>query len=307
MSGHSAGRSPSLAGGGGEDVGDRTLVSAQLAPDQQRASVAVGALALRLHSSGWEDAVQCLHTYTVLAEQAQRQYAAAAQARAASPDGARPAAPAPAPAAAPPPPPGGSMAVRLHVRCLVLEVLADAELPPLRGSMDSASWDSTLSLVPACILRAQLQLEAAAAPDCGSRVQASVPGLLVLVGAVPAALVMASPAEPLELPLSDALLGLHRLELSLVSQQQHRQLQPAATTADGKVVLGDAHQVSVGASLAHASLWAQPRNLCAAAALAGHAQALAARLAEVLPLADLEPAGPAEQVGVPLWAWPGLA
>lgn len=292
-------RSPSLAGSvTPAGSAGRTLVSAQVLPEEHRAVVAVDAVSLRLHAAGWDGALKCLHTYAVLAQQAQRQYSAAAAARAASPATAR-RLPVVAAAAAlhSVEPPARGVAVRLHLRSLLLELLADAQQQPLHGSAGSSSWGSSAeSLVPACTVQAELQLDMALAPDAGSHVDVLVPGLLLSFGTVPVASAALSSPAPLAIPPSDALLGLHRLELSLVSQQQHVQAQPAATTSEGSVLVGAVHQVSVGASLAHASVWAHPRNLCGAAALAGHARELAVRLADVLPQADYEPAAPAERV-----------
>lgn len=295
-------RSPSFAGSATGAAGGCTTVTAQLLPQQQQAVVSIDSIVLRLHAAGWEGAVQCLHTYAVLAQQAQRQYAAAAAARAASPLGVHPA-PAKAAGAGNKQPvataegePGSSAAVRLHLQSLLVEVLADEE-PQLYSSADSGSWGGGESLVPAAAMQAELQLSAELAADGSSRVHMLLPGLLLSVGAVSPAAAAAPPPALLGLPLGDALVGLHRLELSLVSRQQHRQLQPAATTAEGSVLVGAAHQVSVGASLMQASLWAHPRNLCAAAALAGHAQALAASLAAHLPLrGDVKAGASVEQV-----------
>jgi hypothetical protein len=178
---------------------------------------------------------------------------------------------------------GGGAAVRLHLQSLLVELLADEEAQT-SSSTDSGSWGADEALVPAAALQAELQLSAELAPDGSSRVHLLLPGLLLSVGAVSASAAAAAPPALLGLTLGDALVGLHSLELSLVSQQQHRHLQPAATTAEGSVLVGAARQVSVGATLVQASLWAHPRNLCAAAALAGHAHALAASLAAHLPL-----------------------
>lgn len=293
-------RSPSFAGSASGAAGGCTTVTAQLLPEQQQAAISIDSIVLRLHAAGWEGAVQCLHTYAVMAQQAQRQYAAAAAARSASPLGVRPAPPkAPSAGATQPAAAaeeqGSCAAVRLHLQSLLVELLADEE-PQLHSSADSGSWGEDESLVPAAALQAQLQLSADLAADGSSRVHLLVPGLLLSVGAVSPATAAAPPPALLGLPLADALVGLHRLELSLVSQQQHRQLQPAATAAEGSVLVGAARQVSVGASLAQASLWAHPRNLCAAAALAGHAQAVAASLAAHLPLqGDVEAGASAEQ------------
>ncbi|PSC70464.1 Methionine gamma-lyase isoform A [Micractinium conductrix] len=294
--------SPGSAAGGlaaerfdGEDGGQqrdegRTVIAAQLQLQAaQHAVVTINTLALRAHAAGWEEAAQCLHTYAVLAEQAQRQYATASEARAASPwghqqgggGGVQPAAARASDTAAPP----GALALRLHLRSLLLEAVADGE-----GSFGGPG------LVPALTLQAQVQLEADRGADGASRLQLAVPGLLLAVGTVASAGAApgdgggcnAGPPATLALPLQDSLLGLRGLELSLVSQQQRRHSQPAATTADGSVQLGDAHQVSVGATLAQASVWAYPRNLCAAAALAGHAQVLAAGVAAQLPLGELD-------------------
>ena len=294
-------RSPSFAGSASGGAGDCTTVVARLHPEEQQAAVTIDSIVLRLHSAGWEGAVQCLHTYAVLAEGMQPMVLPLAAACAASPLGGRPA-PAKPVGAAPKQPAaaeeqGGSAAVQLHLQSLLIELLADED-PQQMSSADSGSWGGAEALVPAAALQTELQLSAELAADGGSRVHLLLPGLLLSVGAVSPAAAAAPPPALLGLPLADALIGLHHLELSLVSQQQHRQLQPAATTAEGSVLVGAARQVSVGASLVQASLWAQPRNLCAAAALAGHAQALAASLATHLPLqSDVDVGASVDQVG----------
>jgi hypothetical protein len=275
-------------------------------PGGQRAAVEVPSLALRLHATGWEDAARCAHTYAVLAQQAQRQYRLASQARAASPlgRGPRPAADAAAAASSEDVPQQGTT-LALHLQAVLLEVVADGELA---GDEDAAQHSGSerssagggRSLVPACVLTGELQLEARRSSDGASHLTAQLPGLLLRVGVVPAAAAAAARghtpgggrAAPacLALPLQDSLLGLHRLDLSLVSQQQQRQLQPAATTADGSVVVAAARLLSAGASLAQLSLWAHPRNLCAAAAFAAHARQLGRALADALPPRGGEPA-----------------
>ena len=286
-----AGRSSSSVGRSGDSC---TLVTAQL--EHQRAVVTVDSVAVRLHAAGWEEAAQCLRMYAVQAEQAQRQFAAAAEARAASSAVlARPASAAAtasskqraAEQASAAPAQQQHLAVQLHLQSLLVELVADAQQQ--RHSSGGGGFDSADGLVPVCTLQAQLQLDTEQAADGRSRLKLLLPGLLLAAGAVRAAAVAppgsaaagGAPA-PLVLPLQESLLGLRHLEVSLLSQEQQRQLQPAATTADGSVLLGAAHQVSVGVTLAQASVWAHPRNLCAAAALAGHAQALAAGLAAQL-------------------------
>lgn len=296
-----------LSGSGGAAIG--TVVAVQLAERLGQAVVEIDSMALRVHAAGWEDAAQCLHTYAVLAQEAQRQYTASAEARAASPLGHRRLLPAPTSGAAKQSPTEQEeqvqrqgLALRLHLRALLVELLADAEqqeaAPQGGAGSGSGSLGSGQGLLPACTLQAQLRVEASQGAEGSSQLKLLVPGLLLAVGVVPDSVAAgdggggSSGLPPaLALPLQDSLLGLHRLELSLVSQQQQRQLQPAATTADGSVLLGPAHQVSVGASLAHASLWAHPRNLCAAAALAGHARALAEGLAGSLGGGEFEVAG----------------
>lgn len=289
--------SPSLAGSA-SGSSSCTTVTAWLQPEHRQVAVELDAVALRLHAAGWEEAAQCVLTYAVLAEQAQRQYTVAAAARAASPLVARRAAAAAASLAPAAVSHGGSTGVRLHLHSLLVELLADGDMQAAHSSADS-SWEPGDSPIPAATLQTALQVEAEAAADGRSRVRVTVPGLLLAVGVVPAGVASSSPLAPLALPLSDSLLGLHRLELSLVSQQQPRQLQPAATTAEGSVLLGPAHQVSVGATLAQASVWANPRNLCCAAALAGHAQVLVAELAVHLPAADFEAPGSSQVRGTP--------
>jgi hypothetical protein len=235
--------------------------------------------------------------YAVQAEQAQRQFAAAAEARAAT--SAAPARPASAAATASSkqkaaeqagaePVQQQHLAVQLQLQSLLVELVADAQ-QQRHSSGDGSGFDCAEGLVPVCTLQAQLQLDTEQAADGRSRVKLLLPGLLLATGAVPVVAVVASGGTtaggalaPLALPLQESLLGLRHLDVSLLSQEQQRQLQPAATTADGSVLLGAAHQVSVGVTLAQASVWAHPRNLCAAAALAGHAQALGAGLAAQL-------------------------
>ena len=293
------------AGDDSSDARTRVVVAMR----QQLAEVAVDVVAVRAHAAGWEPAAQCLNTYAVMAEQARSQLAASTEARAGAHGAARPAA---APGAAskqaaselrrhqspqpprqrlPAPPAstpreGAQSALRLRLRQLLVEVVADAELDaPDSGDDSSAGSGGGDALLPACALHAELQVDLwRDAADASSRLKLALPGVLVVVGAVPASTVAScgasGAAAPAALPLllSDSLLGLRLLEANTLTREQQRQVQPAATTAEGSVQLSAAHQTSIGVSLAQASLWAHPRNLCAVAALAGRAQALAAAL-----------------------------
>jgi hypothetical protein len=305
------------------------MVSFQLT--DRRAALAVDTLALRVHTAGWEDAAHCFHTYLVLAEQAQQQYASAADARAAL--HAAPRRPRAATASAAPSHAAAAgeeglqqhgMSLQLQLQSFLVDVVADAEqqhgeqvdmheheqeqdeqeeeeeeeeqeqedeVEERPGNEGSVRRGARAVLVPACSLQTtQLALELEQGGDCGTRLKLTVPGLLLAVGVLPATAAAATaeqtlqPPAALGLPLSDALLGWSGLELNLLSQQQQCQVQPAATSAEGSVLLGAAHQVSVGSSLAQISLWGHSRNLCAAAALVGHASALARALADALPL-----------------------
>lgn len=289
---------------------NRTVVDLQLGNGGRQLAAAANCLALRAHAAGWEEAAQCMHTYHVLAEQAQRQYAAAEEALAAG----QHAPPRPAwlaaqrSAAAEPPGPrqaqeqAGAMSLRLAVDAVHLQLVADCDLPAHDGNRLDGDGEGLPARTPAAALQARLEVEAEQYPDGSSRTRVCIPGLLLAVGTVPAEAAAAAgregssgaaageqPTAPaLVLPLQDSLLGIRDAELTLASQDQRAQRQPAATASEGSILLGPAHQVSLGASLAQVSVWVHPHNLCAATALAGHARALAAELATRLPMGAFE-------------------
>jgi hypothetical protein len=235
---------------------------------------ALGGLALRLFMHGWEAAAECMHTYQAFASRARAQLAAAGQQREGSAGGAAAASPAPAPAPAPAagavlvlvlpegaPAAGASETViSVRLRGVCLEAVAAS------GRAAQAPDAGEPLPVPVARLLAHLSLTAhQGGSGGGSRLRVDLPAALLSLGSVP----VGGLDDGMRLPLSDALLGVRGARLTVSATQA------PADEAAGQP--GHA-QTAVDLQAAQVSLWACPRNVCVAAALAQHAAHMAAPL-----------------------------
>jgi hypothetical protein len=259
--------------GGAQGPHPGWVLSVAQRPGEVEASVS--ALAVRVFMHGWEALAECVRTYQTFAAQARHHFDAGERQRlafAAAPPAARP----PASSAAlegAPAAPRPELSVAVHLHGLVLEAVAAAGRapPPEREERP----------VPVACLRARLALHAAQGA-AGSRARADLPALLLSLGTAP----YASLGQDLRLPLSDALLGVHKASVTLVREEP-----PPKAEA-----LGEAQErplTTLAIDVERLSVWAAPRNVSVAAAMAQHAAHMAAPLAaHVAAETDAEKVGP---------------